>query len=290
MARTSTLSQHISEIESFFDLHLHKSFSEYELRDIYGQHKEEWKAPKTISFKKFIDFLEKETPLKIIELEREGQRKAKTLFIWKAEDELSHLAGLKKSGYYTHYTAMSLHNLTLQIPKVYYLNTEHSQNPAASTLSQEDIDQAFSKEQRKTSFIYTYKNKKIFLLNSKNTNELGVQTFSSSTEYYRYTNLERTLIDIAIRPAYSGGVFEVLEAYKQAKEKVDTAKLYQYLQQLNYSYPYHQVIGFYMEQAGYPASEVAPFGQNIQLNFYLTYNLKAKQYADKWKLFYPKGM
>ena len=35
----------------------------------------------------------------------------------------------------------------------------------------------------------------------------------------RLTNIERTLIDIAVRPVYSGGVFEVLKAYRLAKDK-----------------------------------------------------------------------
>lgn len=290
MARTSVLSQHIPEIESFFDSLPNKSFSELELKDIFTHQKEQWKIPDSNTSRHFIAFLEEKTDLKRVEFERDGQSRTKTLFVWKAQDDLSIIAGLKKGGYYTHYTAMSLHNLTLQIPKVYYLNTEHSQNPISTPLSQEDIDQAFSKEQRKTNLTYSYKNKKVFLLNSKNTGELGVKAFNSETEYYRYTDLERTLIDIAIRPAYSGGVFEVLEAYRQAKGKVNITKLHQYLQQLDYSYPYHQVIGFYLEKAGYSESEAAPFERDTQLNFYLTYNLRAKQFSDRWKLFYPRGM
>lgn len=290
MARISVLNQHLSEIEALFDSLPNKSFSEQDLRDVFVQQKEQWNIPASSSSKHFINFLVEKTAFRKVELEKDGQHKIKHLFIWKAEDDLSIIAGLKKSGYYTHYTAMSLHNLTLQIPKVYYLNTEHSQNPAPTPLSQEDVDQAFSKEQRKTSLSYSYKNKKVFLLNSKNTGELGVKAFNRDMEYYCYTDLERTLIDIAIRPAYSGGVFEVLEAYRQAKGKVDATKLHQYLQKLDYSYPYHQVIGFYMERAGYSPAETAPFEKSITLNFYLTYNLKAKQFSEKWKLFYPKGM
>ena len=36
----------------------------------------------------------------------------------------------------------------------------------------------------------------------------------------RVTDLERTLIDIAVRPEYAGGVYEVLNVYRLAKGKV----------------------------------------------------------------------
>ena len=63
----------------------------------------------------------------------------------------------------------------------------------------------------------------------------------------RFTNLERTLIDAAVRPVYAGGVFEVRKAYQLAKEKVSVNRLAALLQKLNYIYPYHQAIGFYLE-------------------------------------------
>ena len=61
----------------------------------------------------------------------------------------------------------------------------------------------------------------------------------------RFTNLERTLIDATVRPVYAGGVFEVRKAYELAKEKVSVNRLAALLQKLDYTYPYHQAIGFY---------------------------------------------
>lgn len=51
-----------------------------------------------------------------------------------------------------------------------------------------------------------------FLQKKTNSIDVGVKTIKK----IRVTDLERTLIDIAVRPAYSGGVFEVLEAFKNA--------------------------------------------------------------------------
>ena len=106
---------------------------------------------------------------------------------------------------------------------------------------------------------------------------------------FLFTDLERTLIDIAIRPAYSGGVFEVLEAFEIAKEKIDVYKLNKYLEILNYIYPYHQLIGFYMDKAGYDEKTLDVFNKKSDFDFYLTYNISNKEYNKKWKIYYPKG-
>ena len=119
---------------------------------------------------------------------------------------------------------------------------------------------------------------------------MGVIPRNSKSESYKYTDLERTLIDIAIRPVYSGGVFEVLGAYKAAEKKLDPVKLESYLTQLNFIYPYHQVIGFYLEKAGYDAKTLTLFEKDQKFKFYLTYNIRSKEFSSKWNLYFPKGI
>lgn len=95
-----------------------------------------------------------------------------------------------------------------------------------------------------------------------------------------------------VRPSYSSGVSEVLKAFRNANEfhKVSVNKLSGYLNRMNFIYPYHQAIGFYLEAAGYKKSQVDIFaGRDKEFDFYLTYDMRDMDYSKKWRIYYPKG-
>jgi len=280
-------------IENYFDKSEIKAFSEKKLIDIYSYNNESWKISSSKSASSFISFLEKKGVLFSNSFTDEFN-KNKIIYSWKTKDDYTVMSGLRNGAYYSHYSALFIHQLTLQIPKIFYLNQEHSSDKASGTekenLTQEAIDKAFSRVQRKTKLIYSYLDKKIFILNGKKTDKLGVLKKTNEEQYYQYTDLERTLIDISIRPVYAGGVFEVLEAYKKAKHKVNVNKLADYLKKLDFIYPYHQVIGFYLENAGYSEMELNPFEKSKDLKFHLTYDIRNKDFSERWQLYFPKGL
>ena len=132
---------------------------------------------------------------------------------------------------------------------------------------------------------------KICILNGKFTNKLGViETQLEDKAKIFSTNVERTLIDITVRPAYSGGVFEVLNAFRLAKEKVSINKLAATLKKLDYVYPYHQAIGFYVERSQcYKESQINLLKKiPIIYDFYLAHGMKEVEYSKEWKLYYPR--
>lgn len=195
-----------------------------------------------------------------------------------------------RSSYFSFYSALYIHNLTLQIPKQIYLTLERpSLEKNNNSLSQENIDRVYSKSPRVTTNKRIYKNFSINFINAQHQNNIGVIPFRN---HYKISDLERTLIDISVRPFYSGGITQVLEAFENAKNRLDTDKLYDYYSKMNYTYPYHQVIGFYLEKAGYGEKNYQKFLQHDQKNFkfYLTYNILHKEFSDKWNLYYPKGL
>lgn len=108
----------------------------------------------------------------------------------------------------------------------------------------------------------------------------------------RLTNVEGTLIDITVRPGYAGGVFEVLNAFRNAKGKVSINRLVAMLKRLDYLYPFHQAIGFYLERAGVYDESSIRLLRKIEMNYdsYLAHGMKDPDYSKEWRLFFPKGL
>ena len=197
---------------------------------------------------------------------------------------------LRKHAYLCHYTAVFLHGLTDNIPKVVYSNTELMRGGNSGDLSQGNIDKAFSCNVRQSNQIAKYDGISIYLLNCKNVGQIGVKSIDFSGAKLRVTDLERTLIDITVRPNYAGGVHEVLNAYIAAKDTVSVNRLVATLKKLDYTYPYHQSIGFYMEKAGYADSLLKLLEKiEIKYKFYLTYKMEQTNYSERWRLFYPSS-
>jgi predicted transcriptional regulator of viral defense system len=135
----------------------------------------------------------------------------------------------------------------------------------------------------------------ICLINGKNTGQLGVVTQSMQYDspnpvQVRVTNIERTLIDITVRPSYAGGVFEVLKAYSLAQDQVSVNALVATLKKIEHTYPYHQAIGYYLERAGYP-SKMLDLVRRLPMayDFYLANAMGDTEYVKEWRLFIPKG-
>jgi hypothetical protein len=174
-----------------------------------------------------------------------------------------------------------------------YVNHEQGQKPPNDNrLTQEAIDRAFKNHPRQTKLIYLVSGTKIGVLNGKFTSQLGVETRQSPTgEAVAVTNLERTLIDATVRPHYAGGVPVVIGAFAAARGKVSIQKLSQMLKQLDYTYPYHQAVGFYLKQSGYTKEDQTLLKESgINLRFYLSHGLKAPLFDEDWRIWYPQEL
>ena len=136
-------------------------------------------------------------------------------------------ATLRSTSYLCHSSAMFVHALLDQQPSVLYVNYEQSAKPRPpGGLTQASVDRAFRGKQRESTFAFECGESQIILLSGKHTNNLEVQNSPlPSGATVRVTSIERTLIDISVRPSYAGGVEAVLEAYPRAKGRIAIPKL-----------------------------------------------------------------
>lgn len=282
--------QFTGDIETYAQKLNKRVLSEAEVSALLDIYKADQVLYATTRLKEFIDFLIDQKILIMINIDIPfGSGKAKKYALGNVS-EFEIALSLQASSYLSHYSAMYLHGLIENIPQVIYTNKEQSRKPRySSDLTQESLNRAFARPMRKTKQIAQYDRFKIYLLNGKYTGNLGVIDRDLERTSVRITSLERTLVDAVVRPDYSGGIEEVLKAFAAAKGEVSVNKMLAILKKMDYMYPYHQALGFYLERAGYKESVLQLVEEpGIEYNFYLTYQVTDKVLNDRWKLYVPK--
>ncbi|MHC4172570.1 MAG: type IV toxin-antitoxin system AbiEi family antitoxin domain-containing protein [Planctomycetota bacterium] len=281
-----------ADIIKAFEKSNNKILKRNEIDRILEKNRAFWRLRISMTVDEFIRFLLQETKLGKVSFDFPNRKIIK--YVWGEAPLYELLMTLQPTCYFTHYTAMYLHGLTEQVPKAIYVNKEQTaKSRGEGALTQDRIDIALRRPTRMSNNFTEYQNYKIYLLNGKNTGSLGViQMNGPEEEKIRVTDIERTLIDVTVRPIYAGGVFEVLKAYKLAQPKVSVNKLAATLKKLDYIYPYHQAVGFYLERAGvYKESSISLLKKiGFKYDFYLMHQIKEKEYSKKWRLYFPKGL
>ncbi len=274
------------DIIHYFDESEKKIYSLSDLSDILYKNRRFWRLTNNLTSENFIDLLINGTNLKKQKL-KFGSVEF-TRYSWGQIDIIDLAMSLKNTGYMSHYSALSYHGLTEQIPKTIYITFEQSKKEVISrVLTQTQLDNAFANPTKLSNNYAVYDEQMIYLLNGMYTDQIGVE--EDSEKKVRVTNIERTLIDIVVRPEYSGGIFEVLKAYENASQVVSINKLLSYLKKMNFIYPYHQCIGFYMMATGKYRDVQMELFQKMDkpMKFYLTHGIEEKAFSKDWNLYYP---
>lgn len=201
---------------------------------------------------------------------------------------------LKPNAYLVHRVAMFMNGLCDDHDTI-HINVEQSKDHHrnSASLTQEGIDRAFRNKVRTSNEIAQAEGITVCITHGQKTNLLGVDTRTVKFgKDLRVTNLERTLIDITVRPVYAGGATEVLAAYRRASATVSIERLEETLRKMNFVYPYHQAIGFYMERSeSYSERQLEIFRKYPRLfDFNLDYRLQSPSYDEEWRLFYPHDL
>jgi predicted transcriptional regulator of viral defense system len=269
-------------------------FTKQDLLHLIAEHREEWRILDRVPPKKVLDYLLTAFPLRKTVLDGPDHSQEFQRYLWRDADPIEVAASIRSpSSYLCHSSALFMHRLVDHLPKELCVNYEQSPKAKISgDLTQASLTRAFQGEQRQSAFTFRYKKHVIVVLSGKNTGRFEVQPLSIATgATVQVTSLERTLIDVTVRPIYAGGVHNVLQAFRRAQDRVSIDKIISTLQKLDHVYPYHQAIGFYLDRAGYPRHLLARF-QDIRMDFdfYLAHGMRETTYDKDWKLHYPRGL
>ena len=198
---------------------------------------------------------------------------------------------LRKESFLSHQSALELHGLAPS-GTIIYVNQEQSPKSAPEGMAQGSINLAFKTAQRRSNYVFDHAGYRYVLVAGKNSGKAGVVAVSTAAnETGAVTDLERTLIDIVVRPAYAGGLECISRVYRESARKVDVDHMIELLKSLDYAYPYHQSIGFLLERAGQPEADCCELREmGTVFDFYLDYGLKQPAYDKKWHLYYPRSL
>jgi hypothetical protein len=137
----------LSRIEAYFENSPDRVFTRVDLNTVLVNRRTEWQLPRNTTLKKFLEFILERTKLRKVVFSSQAYGSVDR-FSW--GDVSSFLLGLslRRGSYLSHATAVFLHGLTEQLPKVIYVNHEQTPKPRPSgSLSQESLDRAFANRQ-----------------------------------------------------------------------------------------------------------------------------------------------
>ena len=282
-----------AQLVAFFDATPRRVYNHTALQEVLNRDLRQLVGV-TLTTDQLIDFLTKNAFLKTLEIGRSTHPETPfTRYVWRDASPYEVALSLASRAYLCHGTAVMMHGLTDALPKTIYVNRE--QTPKGPTdrdgLAQANINRAFASKQRETTYFCTWDSWRAALLSGKNTGRLEVSSLEFNGVKVPVTKIERTLIDIAVRPTYAGGVYQVLEAYRRSLGRASIGTLLATLKTLDYAYPYHQTIGFYLERAGYAPVDYERFrALGLTYDFFLAHDIRDREYVKEWRLHIPNGL
>lgn len=284
--------KYINDVLSILEKSNQKIYKSADLSDIFSDLMDQGKLPKGLSVANFINKILDNTDLREVNLPFPNRTEKR--YVLNDYSIYGLAISLRKGAYFSHLSAAYLNGFLSESPREIYINYEQTPKPLPKqTLVQENIDKAYKNSPRETKTKVNFENYAISILNGKYTNQLGVINIPTPQgEILRVTDVNRTLIDLVVRPIYSGGVANVIRIYKKASNSLSIPKLIDLLSKLKYIYPYHQNLGFYLERTGvFKKKDLECIKKiGIEYEFYLTHDIQKLKYSSEWHIYYPEEL
>jgi len=299
MPRSPLFNKALPRIQSYFD-NLKESgvfiFSLGELAAILDDIKKKITLPHSMTVRLFSALLE---PYGLTIIKAPYKQYPIVRYLWKWNESSRDIYAYYKftqsafpDAHFSHFSALFLHGLTEQVPKQLFIRTDLDRSSDhSSALTQDGIHKAFARPARPTTFRFTIDDVEVIRLWCKKSPSTSVMKLRIPSSSFTVTTVERTLLDCMIRPGYAGGCSTVLDAFRSAQDTVTVTSLLRYLHDLNLLYPYHQVLGWYLDRSGFDPRQVAELDKlEKAFDFYADYALNNPIFDKRWRVYYPQEL
>lgn len=192
---------------------------------------------------------------------------------------------LEKNGFFSMFTSLNIQGLTNFRDNFIFISKERRKrvNFNSKDITQEAIDKAFTNKPRRTKAHDTIYNYNIVILESNNTQEIGIIKYKG----YKISSINRVFVEIISNIQYSKTPDDVIYEFKNLKDKLDINEIFNIIEKFDFVYPYYQLAGYYLEKIGFLKEELSKFfNKKTDLIFYTIKNKEKYTLDEYWAIKY----
>lgn len=192
---------------------------------------------------------------------------------------------LERNGFFSMFTSLNIQGFTNFRDNFIFISKERMQrvNFSSKNITQEAIDKAFSNKPRKTKAYNTIYNYNIVMLESNNTQGVGIINYNG----YKVSSINRAFVEIISNIQYSKTPYDVIGEFRKLKDKLDINEIFKIIEKFDFIYPYYQLAGYYLEKIGFLKEELSRFFNNkTNLIFYTMKNKTNYDLDEYWGIKY----
>lgn len=192
---------------------------------------------------------------------------------------------LERNGFFSMFTSLNIQGFTNFRDNFIFISKERMQrvNFSSKNITQEAIDKAFSNKPRKTKAYNTIYNYNIVMLESNNTQGVGIINYNG----YKVSSINRAFVEIISNIQYSKTPYDVIGEFINLKDKLDINEIFKIIEKFDFIYPYYQLAGYYLEKIGFLKEELSRFFNNkTNLIFYTMKNKTNYDLDEYWGIKY----